>query len=70
MATVKEAVKESLLGTTREPQLSQQARATFDRNARQDDGSEEPYMTEGDFINAIAPPNEDYVSSRVLRTWV
>lgn len=67
MATVKEAVKESLVGTTREPQLSQQARATFDRNARQDDSSEEPYMTEEDFVNAIAPPNEDYVSSRLLR---
>ena len=61
MATVKEVVKESLLGTTREPQLSQQSRATFDKHARED-GSEEPYMTEEDFVNAIAPPNEDYVS--------
>ena len=62
MATVKEAVKESLVGTTREPQLSQQARATFDRNARQDEGVEEPYMTEIEFVNAIAPPTENYVS--------
>ena len=68
MATVKEAVKESLVGTTREPQLSQQARATFDRNSRQEDGSAEPYMTEEDFVNAIAPPNEDYVSAGALRT--
>jgi len=64
MATVKEvkeAVKESLVGTTIEPQLSQQARATFIKHARQDpDG--ESYMTEEDFINAIAPEKEDYVS--------
>ena len=65
MATVKEAVKEGLLGTTREPQLSQQAKATFDKHARQD-ASEEPYMTEEEFVNAIAPPNEDYVSVRFV----
>ncbi|MCJ1242875.1 mitochondrial aspartate-glutamate transporter agc1 [Trapelia coarctata] len=59
MATVKEAVKESLVGMTIEPQLSQQARATFLKHARQGpDG--ESYMTEEDFINAIAPEKEDY----------
>lgn len=60
MATVTEAVKGSLIGTTVEPQLSQQARATFFKHARQDaDG--QSYMTEEDFINAIAPETEDYV---------
>lgn len=60
MATVTEAVKESLIGTTVEPQLSQQARTTFFKHARQDtDG--QSYMTEEDFINAIAPESEDYV---------
>lgn len=61
MATVKEAVKESLLGTTIEPQLSQQSRSTFEKYASQDEEGE-MYMAEEDFINAIAPEKEDYVS--------
>lgn len=60
MATVKAAVKESLLGTSVEPQLSQQARTTFLKHARQDE-NDELYMSEDDFINAIAPEKEDYV---------
>ena len=64
MATVKQTIKESLLGTTREPELSQQTKATFDRNARQDEVTGDFYMTEEDFVNAIAPANENYVSSR------
>ena len=60
MATVKEAVKESLLGTTVEPQLSQQARANFEKHARRDDDGE-LFMNEDDFINAIAPESENYV---------
>ncbi|MCJ1322773.1 mitochondrial aspartate-glutamate transporter agc1 [Xylographa vitiligo] len=59
MATVKEAVKESLLGTTVEPQLSQQARANFEKHARRDDDGE-LFMNEDDFINAIAPESENY----------
>ena len=62
MATAKLAVKESLLGTTIEPELSQQTKATFDRNARQDDATGEYFMTEEDFVNAIAPASENYVS--------
>ena len=62
MATVQGAVKESLLGTTREPQLSTQARATFDRHAKKDEDTEEYYMTEHEFVDAIAPEYEDYVS--------
>lgn len=64
MATAKQTVKESLLGTTREPELSQQTRATFDRNARQDEATGDCYMTEEDFVNAVAPASENYVSSR------
>lgn len=64
MATAKQAVTESLLGTTREPELSQQTKATFDRNARQDEVTDDYYMTEEDFVNAIAPASENYVSSR------
>ncbi|MCJ1291396.1 mitochondrial aspartate-glutamate transporter agc1 [Xylographa carneopallida] len=59
MATVKEAVKESLLGTTVEPQLSQQARANFEKHARRGDNGE-LFMSEDDFINAIAPESENY----------
>ena len=62
MATAKLAVKESLLRTTRESELSTQTKATFDRNARQDNKNEELFMTEEDFINAIAPKSENYVS--------
>lgn len=61
MATAKLAVKESLLGTTREPELSAQTRAIFDRNARQDEETQEMYMTEDDFVNAVAPASENYV---------
>lgn len=64
MATAKLAVKESLLGTTREPELSQQTKATFDRNARQDEATGDSYMIEEDFVNAIAPTSENYVRSR------
>ena len=63
MATAKQAVKETLLGTTREPELSQQTKATFDRNSRQDEATGDTYMTEEDFVNAIAPASENYVSS-------
>ena len=73
MATAKLAVKESLLGTTREPELSQQTKAAFDRNARQDDATGDSYMTEDDFVNAIAPASENYVSfsakSAQSRNW-
>lgn len=63
MATAKIAIKESLLGTTREPELSTQTKATFDRYARQDGETEERFMTEEDFVNAIAPASENYVST-------
>ena len=64
MATATQTIKESLLGATREPELSQQTKATFDRNARQDEATGDSYMTEEDFVNAIAPANENYVCSR------
>ena len=64
MVTVKEAVKESLVGTTIEPQLSEQARATFDKYARKDESTGELYMTEEEFVDAIAPAQENYVRFR------
>lgn len=61
---VTEALKESLLGTESPPgvQLSAQSRAVFEQNARKDEESEELIMGEEEFINAVAPLGEDYVS--------
>ena len=62
MATVTEAVKESLLGKEAPPSLSSESRLSFLKNSKRgEDG--ELYMDEEDFINAIAPAEEDYVSS-------
>jgi solute carrier family 25 (mitochondrial aspartate/glutamate transporter), member 12/13 len=58
---VKGAVKESLLGTEEQTQLSAQTRATFLLHAKKDPESGELYMGREEFINAIAPPTEDYV---------
>jgi solute carrier family 25 aspartate/glutamate transporter 12/13 len=64
LTTVKEVVKESLLGSEEvgEVQLSAQAKATFEKNARKDEATGELYMGEKEFINAVAPEGEDYVS--------
>jgi solute carrier family 25 aspartate/glutamate transporter 12/13 len=61
---VKEAVKESLLGTEVpvDIQLSALSRDTFEKNARKDEESGELFMGEEEFTNAIAPVGEDYVS--------
>jgi hypothetical protein len=61
MATVTEQVGEVLLGTTEEPQLSQLMRQTFLRFATKGD-DDEYYLSETEFIDAIAPESEDYVS--------
>ena len=61
METAKAAVKETLLGTETEPNLSIQSRLSFDRNSRNDEASGDRYMTEDDFVNAIAPSTENYV---------
>ncbi|KAL2866235.1 citrin [Aspergillus lucknowensis] len=61
MTSVKEAVKESLVGSTLdETGLSKQIRANFLRHARKDEETGELYMTEADFVDAIAPKHEDY----------
>lgn len=61
MATATGKIKESLVGTNDELQLSQEVRANFMKHAKQDENGE-LYMDSEDFINAIAPPEEDYVS--------
>ena len=62
MATITESVKEALVGTEDEPQLSSQTRSEFMQHAVKDEESGEYYMGEHEFINAIAPESEDYVS--------
>jgi solute carrier family 25 aspartate/glutamate transporter 12/13 len=67
MASVKDAVKESLVGSsTDQSQPSHQAKNNFLRYARKDEATGELYMTEDDFVNAIAPKHEDYVSGLSL----
>lgn len=61
MDSVKDAVKEQLLGSTESPQLSHQSRSNFTRHARKDENGD-LFMNEEDFINAVAPKQEDYVS--------
>lgn len=61
MATVTDQIKESLVGTLVEPSLSTDAQATFERHAKKDESNGELYMTEKEFVDAIAPSNEDYV---------
>ena len=62
MSTVKAAVKESLLGVEKEPDLSLQTKATFEKYAQQDEATGEKYISEEDFVSAIAPETENYVS--------
>jgi hypothetical protein len=60
----KEVVKETLLRSEQvgEVQLSARSKATFDKNARKDAETGELFMGEEEFINAVAPESEDYVS--------
>ncbi|KAJ9214894.1 hypothetical protein DTO166G4_3486 [Paecilomyces variotii] len=60
MSSVTETVKASLLGTAEEPQLTQQIKANFLKHARKDEQTGELYMTEQEFVEAIAPKEEDY----------
>ena len=69
MATITNQVKESLVGTVIEPSLSTDAQATFERNAKKDPSTGELYMTEDEFVNAIAPSTEDYVCSLCHRAY-
>jgi solute carrier family 25 aspartate/glutamate transporter 12/13 len=61
MATVTEKVSETLLGASTEPQLSEQNRQEFLKHAMKDETTGEYYMTEHEFVEAIAPAAEDYV---------
>ena len=57
MATVVEAVKESLVGTEVEPQMSTQTKADFMQHAKQDEDGQH-YMNEDGFIDAVCQPRK------------
>ena len=59
--TVKEEVKQSLVTIEEDVTLSAQARSDFMQHALQDEQTGEWYMDEAQFVNAVAPPNLDYV---------
>ena len=58
---VKETVKESLLGVETPEGVSTESRNRFLQYASIEENGE-LFMSREDFINAIAPPDEDYVS--------
>ena len=64
------AIKESLLGSEREEGLSFQSKASFERYSTPDEKTGEKYMTQDDFIEAIAPASENYVRSDVQTSGV
>jgi len=68
-AAVKEAVKESLIGTQEHVQPSVQTKARFASHAIKDEETGELYMGADEFINAVAPPDEDYVSWHSPNPW-
>jgi len=63
---VTEKVSEVLLGTTEEPGLSKDDRAIFQHFAKKDENGDD-YLDEEQFVNAIAPQSEDYVSEEMRK---
>ena len=62
VAIVKEAVKETLIGSKEPDAPNAQVKARFLSHATKDAQTGELYMGPDQFIDAIAPPDEDYVS--------
>ncbi|KAK4163580.1 mitochondrial carrier domain-containing protein [Cladorrhinum sp. PSN259] len=60
VASVKEAVKETLVGSEEPAQLSAQTKARFVRYALKDPETGESYLGPQEFIDAVAPPSEDF----------
>ena len=58
---IKESLKETLIGTEAPEGVSQESRARFLQHASLEENGE-LLMSQEDFVNAIAPPEEDYVS--------
>lgn len=66
MKVVKEAVKESLVGHEEATQMSAHTKAHFVAHAVKDPQTGELYMGTEEFITAVAPKNEDFVSCSPL----
>lgn len=60
--TVKEAVKESLVGTQEPVPLSSQTKARFTSHAVKDPETGDLFLGPNEFIEAVAPADEDFVS--------
>lgn len=60
MASVTEAVKETLLGAEHPTLFSEETKRLFDKHATHSSKTGERVMSREDFINAIAPPKADY----------
>lgn len=58
------AVKQTLLGSSEPVQLSAQTKNRFRAHAVRDPETGEYYIGPDQFIDAITPPDEDYVSAR------
>lgn len=61
-AVVKETLKEAVVGSDEPAQLSAQSKARFTSNAVKDPETGELYMGSDEFISAITPSTEDFVS--------
>jgi solute carrier family 25 aspartate/glutamate transporter 12/13 len=66
LAVATEAVKEAVVGTHEPEQLAAHTKARFTRYAVKDADSGELYLGPEEFINAVAPKGEDYVSHILL----
>ena len=61
-SAVKEAVKETVLGSDEPSGPTSQSKARFTRMAIKDAETGELFMGPDEFINAVAPDKEDFVS--------
>jgi solute carrier family 25 aspartate/glutamate transporter 12/13 len=60
-SSIVQGAKEKLVGVELEP--SAQIQASFSQHALKDEESGEFYMGQTEFVNAVAPTDEDYVST-------
>lgn len=66
LAVATEAVKEAVVGTHEPEQLAAHTKARFTQHAVKDAETGELYLGPEEFINAVAPTGEDYVSHLLL----
>jgi hypothetical protein len=66
MATVAESVKETLVGVDKPAGMSDEVRASWLQYSKTEEDGER-YMDKEAFINAVTPPDEDYVSFQIAQ---